>query len=235
MEWCWTSLFTSLDLSFHIENMRAIISSHWAAVRAIRDICGLRSVNTSPDVRMLSSTACQREKDRYEGEAFSQSQQEGKTSRGEGDHRGFSEAQWEPDHPQICNKVKGHWAQVILSSVLFSPPPPMDRIGPPMKRCLCSGWRVNDIFVQPWLERGREQQGGTTPSSVLESLRLPSFFLVLDNPSASWQLRVWHFGSSFYFFIFIFLIHLFIYFWLCWVFVVAHGLSLVAASEGYSS
>ena len=25
------------------------------------------------------------------------------------------------------------------------------------------------------------------------------------------------------------------YFWLCWVFVVAHGLSLVAASGGYSS
>ena len=27
----------------------------------------------------------------------------------------------------------------------------------------------------------------------------------------------------------------FIYFWLCWVFVAAHGLSLVAASRGYSS
>ena len=26
-----------------------------------------------------------------------------------------------------------------------------------------------------------------------------------------------------------------IYFWLCWVFVAAHGLSLVAASGGYSS
>ena len=33
-----------------------------------------------------------------------------------------------------------------------------------------------------------------------------------------------------------FLINLFIYFWLCWVFVAACGrLSLVAASEGYSS
>ena len=30
-----------------------------------------------------------------------------------------------------------------------------------------------------------------------------------------------------------FLFYLFIY-WLCWVFVAAHGLSLVAASEGYS-
>ena len=28
---------------------------------------------------------------------------------------------------------------------------------------------------------------------------------------------------------------LFIYFWLCWVFVAAHGLSLVAVSRGYSS
>ena len=31
------------------------------------------------------------------------------------------------------------------------------------------------------------------------------------------------------------LIYLFIYFWLCWVFVAARGLSLVAASGGYSS
>ena len=29
-------------------------------------------------------------------------------------------------------------------------------------------------------------------------------------------------------------IYLFIYFWLCWVFVAAHGLSLVAVSRGYS-
>ena len=28
---------------------------------------------------------------------------------------------------------------------------------------------------------------------------------------------------------------LFSYFWLCWVFIAAHGLSLVAASGGYSS
>ena len=37
-------------------------------------------------------------------------------------------------------------------------------------------------------------------------------------------------GDSFFFFI-----NLFFYFWLCWVFVAAHGLSLVAASGGYSS
>ena len=34
---------------------------------------------------------------------------------------------------------------------------------------------------------------------------------------------------------FFFLINLFIYFWLRWVFVAVHGLSLVAASGGYSS
>ena len=33
--------------------------------------------------------------------------------------------------------------------------------------------------------------------------------------------------------LFFFLIYLFI--WLCWVFVAAHGLSLIAASKGYSS
>ena len=32
-----------------------------------------------------------------------------------------------------------------------------------------------------------------------------------------------------------FFINLFIYLWLCWVLVAAHGLSLVAASGGYSS
>ena len=35
--------------------------------------------------------------------------------------------------------------------------------------------------------------------------------------------------------VFIFKINLFIYLWLCWVFVAVHRLSLVAASRGYSS
>ena len=35
-------------------------------------------------------------------------------------------------------------------------------------------------------------------------------------------------------FVFFFLINLFIYFWLHWVFIAAHGLSLVAVSGGYS-
>ena len=37
------------------------------------------------------------------------------------------------------------------------------------------------------------------------------------------------------FFFFNLFIHLFIYFWLCWVFVSVRGLSLAAASEGHSS
>ena len=40
---------------------------------------------------------------------------------------------------------------------------------------------------------------------------------------------------AFFFFFLINLFYSFIYFWLCWVFIAAHGLSLVAASGGYSS
>ena len=39
----------------------------------------------------------------------------------------------------------------------------------------------------------------------------------------------------FYFIWFFFFINLFIYFWLCWVFVSVQGLSLVVASRGHSS
>ena len=42
-----------------------------------------------------------------------------------------------------------------------------------------------------------------------------------------------YFNLFIYFFKNLFI--LVIYFWLCWVFVVAHGLSLVVASGGYSS
>ena len=41
--------------------------------------------------------------------------------------------------------------------------------------------------------------------------------------------------NPYYLFFFINLFILFIYFWLCWVFVAVCGLSLVAASRGYSS
>ena len=43
---------------------------------------------------------------------------------------------------------------------------------------------------------------------------------------------VGRFLSSLFFFFFV---NLLIYFWLHWVFVAAHGLSLVGVSEGYSS
>ena len=38
-----------------------------------------------------------------------------------------------------------------------------------------------------------------------------------------------------FFFLILHFVYLFIYFWLCWVFVAVHGLSLVAASGGHSS
>ena len=37
-----------------------------------------------------------------------------------------------------------------------------------------------------------------------------------------------------FFYISISIYYLFVYFWLCWVFVALHGLSLVTASRGYS-
>ena len=40
---------------------------------------------------------------------------------------------------------------------------------------------------------------------------------------------------QFFFFLFINLFHLFIYFWLCWVFIAARRLSLVVENGGYSS
>ena len=48
--------------SFHTENLRAMITSHWAAWRVFRDTYVLWSVNTSPGVKMLSLTAHQRKR-----------------------------------------------------------------------------------------------------------------------------------------------------------------------------
>ena len=56
----------------------------------------------------------------------------------------------------------------------------------------------------------------------------------LHIPSVSWYIYLF---IKKYFFLknfFINLFILFIYFWLCWVFVAARGLSLVAESRGYS-
>ena len=50
-------------------------------------------------------------------------------------------------------------------------------------------------------------------------------------PPSKMGLQIEESGFSFFFFN---LFYLFIYFWLCLVFVAARGLSLVAASRGYS-
>ena len=48
-------------------------------------------------------------------------------------------------------------------------------------------------------------------------------------------LLTWIYFLNLYNYLFFFLINLFIYFWLCWVFISVRGLSLVAASGGHSS
>ena len=64
-----------------------------------------------------------------------------------------------------------------------------------------------------------------------------------NKPSAALEIFLLNFGEACFiwegfavtYFITLTYIYLFIYFWLCWVFVAAHGLSLIAASRGYSS
>ena len=65
----------------------------------------------------------------------------------------------------------------------------------------------------------------STPDSVETKLLYWGLRICIFN-----KLRYW-----FFFYIYINLFILFIYFWLCWVFVAASGLSLVAVSRGYSS
>ena len=55
---------------------------------------------------------------------------------------------------------------------------------------------------------------------------------LVSHPGHTWQSCPW--GLSFFLSIYL-SIYLFIYFWLSWVFVAAHELSLVVASGGYSS
>ena len=57
---------------------------------------------------------------------------------------------------------------------------------------------------------------GFRGGGLFSKVELPSLTLEMSNPVLS------------------FLIYI-IYFWLCWVFVAAHGLSLVVVSGGYSS
>ena len=78
--------------------------------------------------------------------------------------------------------------------------------------------------ARPW---GRGKPRGLlleTPRSALSRCCVPA-----ARPS-------WRPSSAVFFFLFFFLIiTLFIYFWLCWVFIASRGLSVVAASGGYSS
>ena len=63
---------------------------------------------------------------------------------------------------------------------------------------------------------------------------ISSFILAWEQCAKNWALQLY--GPSFFcFFFFNLLIYLFIYFWLCWVFVSVRGLSPVAASGGRSS
>lgn len=129
------------------------------------------------------STACQR-KDRYEGKASSHSWQEGKASSWQqGDHGGLSEAQWEPDHPQTHDKMKGQWGPVILSlsySLYLHLWPDMTTHEGTFAQC----WWVN-IFVQCWLVRSKEQQG-FTPLELCPTLLLtPKFSLFCPRQSLS--------------------------------------------------
>ena len=71
--------------------------------------------------------------------------------------------------------------------------------------------------------------GATTDSRCDRRLQMESHFCTW------WFLRLLKIVFIFILFIYFPPVYLFIYFWLCWVFVAVHGLSLVAASGAYSS
>lgn len=131
----------------------------------------LWSVNVSADVRIVLSTGCQRKKDGRKAKCL----------QGRKDHQDFSEAQWEQDHPQSCDKVKGQQAHhpVLCFSLHLHLQTAWDHPG-----------RVNGVFVQGWLERSKKQQDFATlefwASDCLTSL---PFVFFSDTPWASWQTR----------------------------------------------
>ena len=76
-----------------------------------------------------------------------------------------------------------------------------------------------------WMVRAmRELRGGLSVLCLDRDLGYTVYSFVFFSPD----------GKGLYLFIY-FKIYLFIYFWLCWVFVSVRGLSLVAASGGHSS
>lgn len=87
-----------IHIDIHIDTMRSVRSSPglwWGLADS-----DLLSVNVSADVRIVLSTGCQRKKDGRKAKCL----------QGRKDHQDFSEAQWEQDHPQSCDKVKGQQA-----------------------------------------------------------------------------------------------------------------------------
>ena len=74
-----------------------------------------------------------------------------------------------------------------------------------------------------WAVMGWRQASSRVPAS---SSSFPLWFLVAVSKCIE---------TGWFFFFFFLLIYLFIYFWLCWVFVSVRGLSLVAASGRHSS
>ena len=100
-------------------------------------------------------------------------------------------------------------------------------------RMLCNVFVVIVLVLSFFLQRGRHENPDAVSfislileEAVMSGWSYESFLFALGN----------HFcWPSFFFFFNKFYFYLFIYFWLCWVFVAVRGLSLVVASGGHSS
>ena len=107
---------------------------------------------------------------------------------------------------QIIGESVSNWQDCVLSKRNPMPlPAPM-----PAKCC----------YLETWTERSKAPEHPETFSFFL--LTVPTLHLIF-------------FLFFFLMMFWVFLINLFIYFWLCWVFVSAQGLSLIVASGGRSS
>ena len=104
--------------------------------------------------------------------------------------------------------------------------------GPPHYRGLsCCGAQAPDAQYQLWLT-GLVAPRHVGSSQTRARTRVPCISRQILNHCATRE--AWEY-SFFLIYLSIYLIYLFIYLWLPWVFVAACGLSLVAASVGYSS
>ena len=114
----------------------------------------------------------------------------------------------------VCSPVGGKttWDALCYSPVLWIPGPVQVHTQRWVSLwIIIRGWNLSFccFFISPSLAPAQCPPWGNTPG----------------NPK----------NVFFFFFFFNKSIYLFIYFWLCWVFVAVHGLSLVATSGGYSS